>query len=158
MLGSYKDTREHLEHSPKLFDILHENKLYARLIKYRFVKSELKYLGYMVGKDRIKVDPRKIDTVTRWPRPTNVSQLRSFLGLSNYFRQFIQGYSSLVVHLIHLTRKNVKYIWTDQCQESFEGVKYALTDARVLNLPIFDERFEIICDASLLGIGAVLYI
>ena len=58
--------------------------------------------------------------------------------------------------MTHLTIKDVKYIWTEQCPESFEGVKYALTHAHVLNLPIFGERFEVICDASLLGIGAVL--
>ena len=63
---------------------------------------------------------------------------------------------NLVAPLTHLTRKDVKYIWTEQCQKSFEGVKYALTHAPVLSLPIFGERFEVICDASLLGIGAVL--
>jgi hypothetical protein len=110
----------------------------------------------VVGKDGIKVDPRKIETVTTWARPNDVSQLRSFLGLSNYFRRFIQGYSTLDAPLTHLTRKDVKYTWTEQCQESFEGVKYALTHAPALSLPIFGERFEVICDASLLGIGAVL--
>ena len=58
--------------------------------------------------------------------------------------------------MTHLTRKDVKYIWIDQCQESFEGVKYALIHAPVLSSPIFGERFEVICDASLLGIGAIL--
>ena len=82
--------------------------------------------------------------------------MRSFLGLSNYFCRFIQGYSTLVAPLTHLTRKDVKYIWTKQCQKSFEGVKFALTHAHVLSVPIFGERFEIICDASLLGIGTIL--
>ena len=151
-----KTQEEHLEHLRKVFEILRENKLFAKLTKCRFAKSELEYLGHVVGKDGIKVDPRKIETVTTWARPNDVSQLRSFLGLSNYFRRFIQGYSTLVAPLTHLTRKDVKYIWTEQCQESFEGVKYALTHAPVLSLPIFGERFEVICDASLLGIGVVL--
>ena len=152
-----KTQEEHLEHLRKAFEILRENnKLFAQLTKCRFAKSELEYLGHVVGKDGIKVDPRKIETVTTWARPNDVSQLRSFLGLSNYFRRFIQGYSTLVAPLTHLTRKDVKYIWTKQCQESFDGVKYALTHAHVLSLPIFGERFEVICDASLLGIRAVL--
>ncbi len=151
-----KTQEEHLEHLRKVFEILRENKLFAKLTKCHFAKSELEYLGHVVGKDGIKVDPRKIETVATWARPNDVSQLRSFLGLSNYFRRFIQGYSTLVAPLTHLTRKDVKYIWTEQCQESFEGVKYALTHAPVLSLPIFGERFEVICDASLLGIGAVL--
>ena len=100
-------------------------------------------------------------TVTRWARPNNVNQLHSFLSFNNYFYRFIQGYSTLVARLIHLTRKNVKYIinvkyiWTDQCQESFEGVKYALNHMPILNLPIFGKRFEVICDVSLLGIGTI---
>ena len=151
-----KTQEEHLEHLRKVFEILRENKLFAKLTKCRFAKSELEYLGHAVGKDGIKVDPRKIETVTTWARPNDVSQLRSFLGLSNYFRRFFQGYSTLVAPLTHLTRKDVKYIWTEQCQESFEGVKYALTHVHVLSLLIFGERFEVICDASLLGIGVVL--
>ena len=83
-----KIQEEHLEHLRKIFNILRENKLYAKWTKCHFAKSELEYLGNVVGKDGIKVDPRKIDTVTRWARPNNVSQLRSFLGLSNYFLRF----------------------------------------------------------------------
>lgn len=151
-----KNQEEHLEHLRKVFDILRKNKLYAKLTKCHFAKEELEYLGHVVGKDGIKVDPRKIETVAKWARPKDVSQLRSFLGLCNYFRRFIQGYSTLVAPLTHLTRKDVKFTWTDQCEESFEGVKYALTHAPVLILPTFGERFEVICDASLVGIGAVL--
>ena len=136
-----KTQEEYIEHLRRIFDILRENKLYAKLTKCPFAKSELEYLGHMVAKDRIKVDPRKIDMLTRWPRPNDISQLRSFLGLSNYFRWFIQGYSTLVAPLTHLRRKDVKYIWTDQCQESFEGVKYALIHALILSLPIFGGRF-----------------
>jgi hypothetical protein len=150
-----KTQEEHLEHLRKVFELLRENKLFAKLTNCRFAKSELEYFGHVVGKDGIKVDPQKIETVTTWARPNDVSQLRSFLGLNNYFRRFIQGYSTLVAPLTHLTRKDVKYIWTEQCQESFEGVKYALTHAPVLSVPIFGERFEVICDAFLLGIGAV---
>jgi len=151
-----KNQEEHLEHLRKVLDILRKNKLYAKLTKCHFAKEELEYLGHVVGKDGIKVDPRKIETVAKWARPKDVSQLRSFLGLCNYFRRFIQGYSTLVAPLTHLTRQDVKFTWTDQCEESFEGVKYALTHAPVLILPTFGERFEVICDASLVGIGAVL--
>ena len=65
----------------------------------------------MIGKDGIKVDPRKIETAAKWARPKDVNQLRSFLGLCNYFHKYIQGYSTLVVPLTHLTRKDVKFIW-----------------------------------------------
>ena len=78
------------------------------------------------------------------------------MGLNINFHWFIQGYSTLVTSLTHLRRKDVKYIWINQCQKSFEGVKYALTHVLVLNLPIFGENFEILCDAFLLGIGAII--
>ena len=109
-----------------------------------------------MGKDGTKIDPQKIDLVTRWARPNNVSQLCLFLDLSNYIHRFNQGYSTLIILLIHLTRKKLKHIWTNQCQESFEGIKYALNHASILNLPIFGEIFEVICDVYLLDIGAVL--
>ena len=110
-----KTQEETLEHLRKIFDILRENKLCAKLTKCRFAKNELKYLGHVMGNDGIKVDPQKIDTVIRWARPNDVSQLHSFLGLNNYIHRFIQGYSTLVASLTHLTRKDVKYIWIDQC-------------------------------------------
>jgi hypothetical protein len=82
--------------------------------------------------------------------------LHSFLDLYNYFRQFIQGYSTLVAPLTYLRRKNIKYNRISQCEESFEGVKYAFTHAPILILPNFGKRFGVICNASLEGIGAIL--
>jgi hypothetical protein len=78
------------------------------------------------------------------------------LGLCNYFKLFIQGYSTLVASLTNLTRHDSKYNWTVKCKEAFDKVKYALTHAPVLALPTFGEPFEVICDASIVGIGAIL--
>ena len=86
-----KTQEKHLEYLRKVFNVLRENKLYGKLFKCHFAKSELEYLGHVVDKDGIK-----IDTVTRWARPNDVSQLRLFLGLSYYFHRFIQCYSTLV--------------------------------------------------------------
>jgi hypothetical protein len=85
-----------------------------------------------------------------------VGQLRSFLGLCNYFRKFIHGYSTLVAPLTSNTRSTVKYIWTDDYERTFDNVKYALTHAPVLTLPKLGEPFEVVSDASLLEAGAVL--
>jgi TFIIF-interacting CTD phosphatase-like protein len=74
-----KNQKEHLEHFDKVFDILHKNMLYAKLTKCYYAKEEVEYLGH-VGKDGIKVDPRKIETMAKWVRPKDVSQLHSIFG------------------------------------------------------------------------------
>jgi transposase InsO family protein len=113
-----------------------------------------------VGKEGIKVDPGKTQVIQDWPRPTSVKEVRSFLGLANYFRKFMQGYSSLVEPLTALTRKELAWnqnTWDSKCEEAFQGVKVALTTAPTLSMPdLAKGGFEVICDASLVGIGAVL--
>ena len=123
-------------------------------------RHELKFLGHIVGKEGIKVDPAKTQVVQDWPTPTNVKDVRSFLGLSNYFRKFVQGYSSLVEPLTALTRKEIVWnhqTWDSKCEHAFQGVKTALTNAPTLIMPdLAQGNYEVICDASLVGIGAVL--
>jgi hypothetical protein len=86
----------------------------------------------------------------------DVHKVRSFLGLANYFRRFLQGYSKMVVPLTDLTRKNKPWEWTKECQEAFEKVKYALTNAPVLAPPELGKPSETVSDASGVGLGAVL--
>lgn len=93
----------------------------------------------------------------QWPRPENVAHVRSFLGLATYFRKCVQGFATLVAPLSNLTKQNTVWDWNDTCQKAFEGVKHALTHAPVLAMPDFEKPFEVIADASILGIGAVLF-
>jgi hypothetical protein len=151
-----KNEEEHVSHLAHVLQILRENQFYTKMSKYHFGKSELYYLGHVVGKEGIKVDPKKIETMAKWHRPLEVGQLRSFLGLCNYFRRFIHGYSTLVAPLTSLTRNKVKYIWTDKCERAFENVKYVLTHAPILTLPKLGKPFEVVIDASLLEVRAVL--
>lgn len=85
-----------------------------------------------------------------------VHEVRSFLGLANYFRKFIQGYAKLASPLTDLTKKTSEFIWLNACQEAFDGIKWALTHAPVLRSPKPEEPFEVVSDASLQGLGAVL--
>ena len=153
-----KSKEEHAIHMEKVLKILDDADLYISLKKCDFEKSELKFLGHLVGKDGIKVDPAKTEVIKHWPVPTSISAVRSFCGLANYFRKFLQGYSSMVAPLTNLTRTDVKFDWTAECQEAFEMVKHSLTNAPVLAMPDYTEPFEleVICDASIKGIGAVL--
>ncbi|CAI7798149.1 unnamed protein product [Closterium sp. NIES-54] len=157
------DREEHTQHLKWVLGKLREHKFFARLWKCHFYKRELEYLGHLVGNDGLKVDPKKVAAVQQWPVPQDVGQVRSFLGqvrsfvgLANYFRRFLENYSSVVARLTALTRKGNAWQWTDQCQKSFEEVKTMLTNAPVLALPDPSKPYEVVTDASTVGIGAVL--
>jgi len=94
--------------------------------------------------------------VNDWPIPTNVTELRSFLGLANYFRKFVQGYSSIVSPLLELTKKSLVFLWGERQQVAFQQIKHALVSAPVLKLPDPTLPYEVLADASINGIGAVL--
>ena len=82
--------------------------MYAKLSKREFNKPEVKYLGHIVGCDGIKLKARKLAAVAEWPAPTNVHELRCFLGLNNYFRKFVQGYAARTKPLTTMFKKAVK--------------------------------------------------
>jgi hypothetical protein len=158
-----RSAAEHEHHLRLVLQRLREHKLYCRPHKCHFNQAELEYLGHIVGASGVKVDPRKVKAVQEWPVPQDVHQLRSFLGMANYFRRFIQAYSALTRPLTDLLKAqaSVARDWNPKAQAAFEGVKYALTHAPVLVLPDFaaaqkDQPFEVIADASGGGIGAVL--
>ena len=151
-----KSTEEHVEHLNKVFAVLREHKLYANPEKCQFNRSELNYLGHVIGKDGIKVDPRKIEVVKNYPTPANAKEVRSFIGLATYFRRFIQGFSALARPLHALTHKGAKWQWDTLRHNAFVALKEALVSAPVLAMPDWDKPFEVVCDASVHGVGAVI--
>ena len=153
-----KTPAEHLQHIETVLKVLREQRFYAKLSKCTFNQSEVKFLGHIVGRDGLKVDPAKIEVVKNWPVPKDATQVRQFVGLTNYFRKFIKNYSSIAAPLMDLTRKGIDFAasWTDIHTVAFEELKTALTTSPVLVLPDFTKPFELVSDASLLGTGAVL--
>ena len=83
-----------------------------------------------------------------WARPTNVSEVRSFLGLASYYRSFVEGFSRIAAPLTQLTRKNAKFVWTEECEKSFQELKRRLVTAPVLTIPSNLGGFVIYSDAS----------
>jgi transposase InsO family protein len=156
-----KSKEEHYSHLAQVLEVLRREKFFAKLSKCEFLVTELKFLGHLVGKDGIRPDPSKLAAVKDWPVPTTVKKLQSFLGLANYFRKFLLGYSSLVAPLVKLCCKSTPskpnpWVWTEDHQQRFEKVKEMLISAPLLALPDPDKPFEIISDASLYGTGAIL--
>jgi hypothetical protein len=102
------------------------------------------------------VDLGKVRDVLNWMPPTNVSEIRSFLGLAGYYRRFIKNFSTIAKPMTKLLEKNKAFEWTGECQTSFEELKKRLTSALVLILPDLTKKFDIYCDASHRGLGCVL--
>jgi hypothetical protein len=151
-----RDEEEHYAHLRKVFQRLREKELFAKLAKCEFLCSELKYLGHIIGKDGLKVDPQKMEVVKNWPTPQNVTDVRRFLGLANYFRKFIQGFSSLAAPLTKLSSSKSSWTWGKEQDEALAALKDALIQAPILSLPDLRKPFQVICDASDFGVGAVL--
>ncbi|KZV40192.1 DNA/RNA polymerase superfamily protein [Dorcoceras hygrometricum] len=151
-----KTQQEHVQHLRILLQILKDKQLFAKFSKCDFWMEKVSFLGHIISRDGIEVDPAKVEAVRDWPAPKNVIEIRSFLGLAGYYRRFIQGFSKIAVPLTTLTRKKVKYNWTEECQASFERLKQAVIEAPVLTMPTDEGKFVIYTDASKLGLGAVL--
>jgi len=156
-----KNIEEHLQHLRLVFDVLRREQLYGKLSKCHWARPQVEYLGHIVAADGVRMDPRKTAAVANWPVPRNVMELRKFLGLTNYFRKFIERYSCLVAPLTSLTRKGAflsPEAWTTDCQAAFEAVKKMVASDIVLRFPDYSLPFrvEVVTDASMYGTGAVL--
>jgi hypothetical protein len=114
------------------------------------------FLGHLISAEGIFVDPRKVEAVLKWGRPTNVTEIQSFLGLARYYRRFIEGFSTIASPLTKLTRKEVGFVWSEEYEASFRELKERLTSASMLAFPSRTEGFVVYSDASKRGLGCVL--
>jgi hypothetical protein len=104
----------------KVLERFREHNLTVKAKKCDLFKKEVEFLGHIVSEEGIKCNPKKVDRVKEWPRPENVGDVRSFLGLAGYYRKFVEGYSSLARPLTELTKKHVPFVWAPGCQKAFE--------------------------------------
>ena len=112
---------------------LQDHDLFLKPEKCHFHKSEVEYLGIIVGKGQVKMDPVKVKGLTNWPTPTNLKELQSFLGFGNYYKDFIADYSKIARPLHELTKKNITWQWNDQADDAFRTpFKFLFTSYPVL--------------------------
>jgi len=135
---------------------LKDNDLYLKPEKCHFHKKEVEYLGVIVGKGQVKMDPIKVKGITDWPPPTNLTELRSFLGFGNYYKDFIQDYSSLTRPLHDLTKKSAPWEWGSAQHNAFETLKERFTSYPVLRNPDPTRRYIMDTDASQFAVGATI--
>ncbi|TYK14439.1 uncharacterized protein E5676_scaffold186G00980 [Cucumis melo var. makuwa] len=149
------DISEHEKHLGMVFALLRDNQLYANQKKCVFAHSKIQYLGHHISKKGVEADEEKIKSMVSWPRPSDVSELRGFLGLTGYYRRFVKGYSDIATPLTKLLQKNA-FKWEEEAETAFVKLKVAMTTIPVLALPDWTLPFTIETDASGSGLGAVL--
>ena len=147
---------KHFNHLKEVFERIRSAKFKVKTSKCRFGFRETKYLGLIVGKDGIKMDPSRTEAIRKYPVPKNGREVRRFLGLASYYRKFIPDFAKIAVPLYYLTKKNVRFKWDDLCQKSFKTLIESLISPQVLAYPKFDLPFVLTTDASGIGLGAVL--
>ncbi|KAJ9514948.1 hypothetical protein QJQ45_002762 [Haematococcus lacustris] len=155
-----KSVDEHLKHLRKVFDLLRLNKLFAKQSKCEFMRTTLKFLGHVMFACAIAVDPEKIKSISSWPVPQSLQQLQSFLGAANFVRKFVHNFSVLAAPLTDLCGKAgdsfLWHNWPADELKAFASLKAAVAQVPMLRLPDHTQPFQVYCDASLQGVGAVL--
>lgn len=147
---------EHLVHLSSVLSLLQTHQWQVKLSKCAFAQSSISYLGHVISGSGVATDPSKIVTITQWPTPSTVKEVRVFLGITGYYRKFIKHYGIIAKPLTDLLRKGALFVWTLAVDTDFQTLKQALITAPVLALPDFNKTFVIETDASDSGIGAVL--
>ena len=147
---------EHNANLSRVMDRLRKAGLKLRPGKCRFALTEVEYLGHVVSEQGIRADPRKVKAVQQFPVPQDVKSLRSFLGLASYYRKFVPGFAKIARPLHALTKKDVPFAWSHNCQKAFNDLKELLSHSPLLVFPDFSKPFVLETDASGAGLGAVL--
>ena len=151
-----KNKQEHKVYLRVVLQTLRERQLYTKFNKCEFWLDKVNFLGHVISSQGVMVDPQKIEDILNWEVPTNQTEVRSFFGLAGYYRRFIRNFSIIASPMTELLKKNVRFEWTEECQQCMDELKERLTTAPILTLPDGESDFMIYSDASWNGLGCVL--
>ena len=149
---------DHIERLEEVFSCMKQAGLKCKPSKCEILRDSIKYLGRLVDKHGVRPDPEAVEAVLTWKAPKTDTQLMSFLGFANYYREFIKGYADKIYPMQRLMRnKGKKFTWTDEAQVSFENIKRELCEAPVLGMPTEKGMFVLDTDASVVAISGILH-
>ena len=151
-----RDFNEHLRNLSTIFERLRAKNLKLKIEKCHFLQKECTYLGHKITQKGILPDESKFEAVKNYMRPENSDQVKRFVAFANYYRKFIKDFAMICLPLNHLTKKNVKFYWSKECEIAFEKIKNALIRPPILEFPDFSKQFIVYTDASKVGLGVVL--
>jgi hypothetical protein len=151
-----KSEEEHLKHLRLVLQSLRDNRLYAKESKCDFFKQQIGFLGHIISKDGIMMEPGKVKAVMEWPTLKTVFDVRSFLGLAGYYRRFVKDFSKIAAPLTDLLHKNTEFKWTEKQEAAFTQLKKTVCEAPVLIVPDPNKPYMVVTDASGFAIGAAL--
>ena len=149
---------DHIERLEEVFSCMKQAGLKCKPSKCEILRDSIKYLGRLVDKHGVRPDPEAVEAVLTWKAPKTDTQLMSFLGFANYYRELIKGYADKIYPMQRLMRnKGKKFTWTDEAQVSFENIKRELCEAPVLGMPTEKGMFVLDTDASVVAISGILH-
>lgn len=148
--------QKHIEILTEIFRRIREANLTLNKEKCQFCRPELRYLGYVVSEQGLRVDPDKVQAILDLPVPRSQKEVRQFCGTASWYRRFIPDFATRMYPLTSLLKKRKSFVWTQEALDAFNDIKSCLVAAPILSCPDFTKPFVIACDASGVGLGAVL--
>ncbi|WMV29708.1 hypothetical protein MTR67_023093 [Solanum verrucosum] len=129
-----KSKEEHADHLRIVLGVLERQKLYAKFSKCEFWLDSVPFLGHVVSREGVMVDPQNIEAVKNWVHPSSVTKVGSFVEIASYYHRFVKNFASIATHLTRLTKKEVPFEWIEKCDKSFQKLKTLLTTTPILAL------------------------
>ncbi|XP_050064939.1 uncharacterized protein LOC126553869 [Aphis gossypii] len=151
--------RDHQNKLEQVFTRLRSHKLKLQPAKCAILLKEVVYLGHLISENGVTSDPNKLSCIKDYPRPLTEKDVKSFLGLLNYYRRFVDNFAKIAKPLTNLLKKNTPFVWTDMCEDAFQELKKSINEPTSVSIPHpnwENGNFNLMMDASQYAIGAVL--